>query len=114
MSSQKIRAFNKKFLSRDHTTDVLAFDMCEGGFSRKENIPLLGDIIISTDAAIQNAKIFKTSVKHEIVLYIIHGILHLLGYDDHKSRDIRLMREREQELLEKTGIGHVLSSKALE
>ena len=101
MSSQKIRAYNKKFLNRNHTTDVLAFDMSEEGAFDKKSAFLIGDIMISTDAAIQNAKTFKTSVKHEIVLYVIHGILHLLGFDDHNTKDIKKMRNREQELLKK-------------
>jgi len=74
VSSQKIRAFNKKFLNRNHATDVLAFDMSNGSSDIKTKTSLVGDIIISTDAAIQNAKIFGTSVKQELLLYIIHGI----------------------------------------
>ena len=109
VSSQKIRAYNKKFLNRNHATDVLAFDMSEEGRFDKKKSFLIGDIIISTDAAIQNAKAFKTSINYEIVLYVIHGILHLLGFDDHKEEDIKKMRKREKFLLEKIKIESVIN-----
>ena len=63
------------------------------------NEGLAGEIIISTDAVEQNAKRFKTSRRHELTLYIIHGILHLLGFDDHDPRDVQKMRRKEEELL---------------
>ncbi len=80
----------------------------EGRFDKKKSF-LIGDIIISTDAAIQNAKAFKTSINYEIVLYVIHGILHLLGFDDHKEEDIKKMRKREKFLLEKIKIESVIN-----
>ena len=74
---------------------MLAFDLREK-FSPKT---VHADIVISTHAACRNAKIFKTSPRHEIILYMAHGVLHLLGYDDHKSGDVKRMRAKEQELL---------------
>jgi len=99
VSHQKIRALNKKFLNRDYGTDVLAFDLSEHGPSKRKSTSVTGDIIISTDAAIQNTKAFDVPLTQEITLYVIHGILHLCGYDDHKPRDIKKMRKREQEIL---------------
>ncbi|MBP9853447.1 MAG: rRNA maturation RNase YbeY [Candidatus Omnitrophica bacterium] len=99
VSSQKIRALNKKFLNRSYATDVLAFDLSD----TKNRSGLTGDVIISTDAIKQNAKKFKSTEQQELVLYIIHGILHLSGYDDHNSKDIRRMRLKEQEILEYLG-----------
>ena len=96
MSSQRIRALNKQYLNRSYATDVLAFDLAEGKTSTQE---VLGDVIISTDAARQNARRFQTPVKEELVLYVIHGILHLLGYDDHKPADVKKMRAKEKQLL---------------
>ena len=74
VTARKIRALNQKFLKHRYPTDVLAF-----------NLKDTWEIVISTDAAVQNAKRFKTSVQKEITLYLIHGILHLLGYNDHNS-----------------------------
>ncbi len=88
VTARKIRALNQKFLKHRYPTDVLAF-----------NLKDTWEIVISTDAAVQNAKRFKTSVQKEITLYLIHGILHLLGYNDHNSKDIQKMREKERELV---------------
>ncbi len=60
---------------------------------------MIGEIIISTDAAIKQAKIYNTTLAREIVLYITHGILHLTGYDDHRHWDTVRMREREKKVL---------------
>jgi len=105
VTSQRIRALNQKFLHRNHATDVLAFDMRDPGEAKDAS--LVGDIIISTDAAIQNAKTFKTSIEHELVLYVIHGILHILGYDDHTPKDVKKMRQREAGIIKKIGTGSI-------
>ncbi len=117
VSSQKIRALNKKFLKREYVTDVLAFDLKGNGVpskKRRKVSPVLGDIVISTDAAIQNANDYKSPLAREVVLYIIHGILHLLGYDDHSPRETKRMRKKEQELLGFLGkrINKVIPAKA--
>ena len=95
VSRQRMQAFNKTYLGRSYATDVLAFNLSD------DDDELIGDIIISTDAVIQNAKEFATNEADEIVLYIIHGILHLLGYDDHKPKDKQQMRAAEQRILKK-------------
>ncbi len=95
VTRQKIQALNKQFLKRSYATDVLSFDLRQEKKDRK----LVGDIIISTDAVIKNAKIYKTTVPKELTLYVIHGILHLLGYDDHLPKDIARMRRKEEKLL---------------
>jgi len=53
------------------------------------------DVVVSTDTAAANALIFKTSPAYELNLYVIHGILHLLGYDDRSARQRKKMRQRE-------------------
>ena len=58
-----------------------------------------GEIIISADTAVRNARAYQTSPQQEILLYVIHGILHLLGYDDHSPDDIQEMRRKEAELM---------------
>jgi len=95
-----IRSLNKKFRKVDAATDVLAFSMREGkGAAFKPEI--LGDVVICPEIAQKSAKVYKTSVKGEIHLYLTHGILHLLGYDDSNSRNRSLM-EREQVRILKT------------
>jgi probable rRNA maturation factor len=94
VSRQKIQSLNKQFLNRSYATDVLAFDL-----RRDKSLRLEGDIIISVDAARENAKEFGNNFEEELVLYITHGILHLIGYDDHKFADIESMRAMEQKVL---------------
>ena len=103
VSQQSIKNFNKKYLNRAYETDVLAFDLADQGpqkrKSRQNRRNIVGDIIISTDAALNNAKSYQTTLSEELTLYIVHGILHLLGFDDHKPEDRKKMRKREGELL---------------
>lgn len=92
VNDPRMKFLNKKYLNENHPTDVLSFD-----FSRHSDPA--GEIIISTDTAIKNAKIYKTTPQREILLYVVHGILHLLGYDDHSDSDIRKMRRKEELLM---------------
>ena len=66
---------------------------------KSSNGRLAGDIFISIDAAIDYSQKKSTPVKQEVVLYIVHGILHLLGFDDHSPLDIAQMRKKESQLL---------------
>jgi len=84
-----MRAINKKYLKHDYVTDVLTFDLGEN----------IGEIILCPQVARANAKAHQTSTQNEIVLYVIHGILHLAGYDDHNPKDILQMRRMESKLL---------------
>ncbi len=90
VGEKRMRSLNKKFLGHDYVTDVITFDL-----------ELSGEIIICPQAASQNAKNQGQSLKEEILLYVIHGLLHLAGYDDHHPKDIKNMRQQEQVLLKK-------------
>ena len=81
-------------------TDILTFDLRDSSKDRRKN-EFVADIFICPSQATANAKIFKTSLKQEVVLYVIHGILHLLGYDDRTPLDIKKMRAKEREVLER-------------
>jgi probable rRNA maturation factor len=100
VSNQKIRAINRQFLKKDNVTDVIAFgnDGAGGGFLDKD---FLGDIAISSDRAYKNAKLYGVSFDEEVMLYVIHGILHLTGYDDMTEKKRARMKIKEKELLEK-------------
>ena len=110
LDKRRIRKLNSEFTGRGSPTDVLAFRL-EG--RKGEEILTYVNIFISLDAARENSRTFGTSFDKEVVLYIIHGILHVAGYDD-KSRPDRLrMRRREEELLHETcanrGLSRVLT-----
>lgn len=101
VTNPKIRAMNRRYLGADRATDVLAFDgACEGRAGMKY---FLGDIVISTDQVLKNAKEFGTGFRGETALCVIHGILHLLGYRDGTKGEKAVMRKMEGELLEKVG-----------
>ena len=68
-----IKNLNSRFLGKSCATDVLAFE--NSGF--KENIQ--ADIVVSTQSAFRNSRVFKTTPEYEIQLYVVHGILHILG-----------------------------------
>ncbi|MBF0511673.1 MAG: rRNA maturation RNase YbeY [Candidatus Omnitrophica bacterium] len=85
----RMRRLNKQYLNHDYVTDVLAFDL--GGHA--------GEVIVCPSMASSNAKIYGVCIEDEIVLYVVHGILHLAGYDDHKPQDIKQMRLMEQRVL---------------
>ena len=96
VSDSRIRFLNKKYLNEDHATDVLSFPTKTFG---GDNFEVSGEIVISTDTAFKNAKIYRVTPSREILLYVVHGILHLLGYDDHRTSDIQKMRRKEQTLM---------------
>jgi rRNA maturation RNase YbeY len=71
LDDASMRRYNMKYAHSRRATDVLSFDLGE-----------CGQILISTDAARRNSAVFGTSLAEEIALYVVHGILHLCGYDD--------------------------------
>lgn len=95
VSDSKIKTLNKKYLRHDYATDVLTFDWRQlGGRYSVE-----GEIIISAQTAKRHAVEYDVSVKDEILLYMVHGVLHLMGYDDHSPAQIKKMRAQEKKLL---------------
>lgn len=94
-----ISRLNRRFLGHRGPTDVLAFPGL-----RDEPAPcgtLLGEIVISVERARAQARDAGWPVRREVVLLLVHGLLHLRGYDDHAPRDAGLMRARERRVLEK-------------
>ena len=95
VNDSKIKELNLKYLGKSNPTDVIAFDVAEP----KCKDEIFADIVISTDRAIDNADAFGTSPYFELYLYVIHGVLHILGYDDRNIKDKLLMRKKEKNLL---------------
>ena len=98
ITDPKIRQLHKTYLKKDSATDVLTFNFGPDLKQKKKGF-LNGEIFISIDTAIRNAKTHQTSLVYEVTLYAVHGILHLLGYDDHSPKDIREIRAKEDELM---------------
>lgn len=93
INAKHIQALNLKFLGRNHPTDVIAFKLKE---TRRE---LFADIVVSTDAAVVNAREFRTSALEEAYLYVVHGLLHILGYKDNNSKQRRIMQAKAESIL---------------
>ena len=97
LDDKSIRRYNRMYRSRDRATDVLSFAIDRSEFGCKTPI---GQIIISLDTALGNSRIYATSFAEEITLYIIHGILHLFGYDDERASDSRKMAVKQRKILD--------------
>jgi len=111
-SQERIKQLNKTYLGRDEPTDVLAFAMLgklpargepEAGTSPfvmpPDGMLHLGEVILSYSQAVKQAEEHRHSVKREVAILIIHGVLHLLGYDHDTPKLKRQMKAREAAIL---------------
>ena len=110
-SQERVQQLNQSYLGKDEPTDVLAFSMLPEplatgepeGFSPfvqpPDGVLHLGEVIVSYPQAVLQAEEHRHSVKREIAILIIHGVLHLLGYEHDKPELERRMRAKEKEIL---------------
>ena len=89
VDDQTIHAMNRQYLQHDYATDVLSFVLSE------TDDRLEGEVVVSAEHAIERAGDFGWSADDELLLYVIHGVLHLVGYRDKTPEEIDSMRERE-------------------
>jgi probable rRNA maturation factor len=94
VDDRRIRALNARYLGTRRATDVLAFDLSGPGPS-----PLWGEVIVSAETAARQARRLGVPLAAELDLLVVHGLLHLAGYDDHEPRHARRMHERAREIL---------------
>ena len=87
-SDNYILDVNLKYLQHDYFTDIITFDYCEGD-------TLSGDLFISVDSVRENAAFYGVEFADELNRVIVHGILHLIGYDDHTEKEKKEMRAKE-------------------
>lgn len=99
VDNKRMKEINRTFLRHNYATDVLSFPY--QGHSLKNNIN--GEIIISVEMAAKLAQKRGYSIEGEVALYLVHGLLHLLGYDDKQKGDAKKMHQREGELLSNFG-----------
>ena len=104
---EEIKRINKEYRNIDKETDVLSFPM----FEKEEiqniegNIPdVLGDIVISIEKVKEQAKEYGHSFERELSYMVVHGFYHLMGYDHIKEEDKSIMRQKEENVLEKLKI----------
>lgn len=110
VDSQTMQELNRRHLDHDYDTDVLSFLLEQSGSAADDQTPrgagkcIEGEVVISVPMAVKTATDIGHSPLDEIQLYLVHGILHLLGYDDLDAHEKSLMRQHEQALLAARGI----------
>jgi probable rRNA maturation factor len=97
----KIRELNRAYRGSDAATDVLSFSQGEGeAFARPEGVePHIGDVVISLETARRQAAEYAVPLQNELAHLLVHGVLHLLGYDHESAGDAKIMRAREDAIL---------------
>jgi len=99
-----VRRLNREYAGDDHATDVLSFSLREGeDFVNPDGVDRLGEVIIAHPTAVRQAVEAGHPVHDELAHLLVHGILHLLGYDHVEPQDEAVMRAKEERLL---GEGH--------
>ncbi|MBI3307096.1 MAG: rRNA maturation RNase YbeY [Candidatus Omnitrophica bacterium] len=95
-----IRKINCRYLKHDRPTDVIAFPLLSLRAPKgRSNLGFLGDIAISLETAKRAGKELGTGFDYEVCLYLCHGILHLMGYDDHNPSDRAKMWRKQDRIL---------------
>jgi probable rRNA maturation factor len=94
VDDREIRRLHRRYLGRRRATDVIAFNL-EG----PAPTPLLGEVVISADTARRQSRRVRVPLALELDLLLVHGILHLAGWDDHTPADARRMHERARQIL---------------
>ena len=109
VGDRSMQRLNRRYRRKDRTTDVLAFPIRKHPVRPTPHASrlapaLLGDVVISFPQAARQARQAGHSLEHELTLLVIHGLLHLLGYDHERSaREARRMQRREQAVLRSLG-----------
>ena len=100
VGDRRMRGLNRKYRQKDRTTDVLAFAMREA--EKPVGSPQLGDVVISVPTARRQAREAGHSLDEEVAALLIHGVLHLCGYDHERSeKEAKRMKRREHGILNK-------------
>jgi len=94
VDEKTIKKLHLKLFNDPNETDCITQPIDRPG-SKTAMYHILGEAFICTEVAIKNAKEFKTTPYHELTLYIIHTILHLIGYDDINKDEVKIMRKKE-------------------
>src|SRR5438874_5913115 len=100
-----IHRLNKQYLEHDEPTDILTFPLSEPNAKR-----LAGELVIGAEVAREHAQSRGHDVQVELALYVIHGILHLCGFNDKSPQDAQEMRARERHYLKTLGLPDVADS----
>ena len=105
---QKIHELNNKYMEEDRPTDVLSFPLLDfpdkkGFVVPPDGVTRLGDVIVSFPQAVLQAEEHGHTVENEMTTLIVHGLLHLLGFDHAEEKETRKMKARESAILKELG-----------
>lgn len=95
LNEKEIAQINETFLRHKGSTDVITFNYLDS----PARTTVAGDVLVCVDEAIGQARRFRTTWQSELVRYIVHGVLHLLGYDDRRKTSRQKMRRAENALM---------------
>ena len=98
VNNKEIKNINKEYRNIDKETDVLSFALEDDTIS-VSNIRVLGDIIVSLDKVLEQSKLYEHSYEREFFFLVVHGLLHLLGYDHENKEDEIKMFSMQDEIL---------------
>lgn len=96
VDNRTIALLNRRFLDHDGPTDVITFPL--------GSEPIVAEIVVGAEVALAQSQARGHDVQAELALYVIHGLLHLCGYDDHRAADRATMRRRERHCLRLLGL----------
>lgn len=99
VSEKKIRELNKQYRGKDSVTDVLSFSLMEHGEWNMEQGEDFGDIFICEKQVRRQAKEYKVSGKEEFSRMLVHGVLHLLGFDHQKASEAKKMFKLQEDII---------------
>lgn len=98
----RIRTLNREWRGKDESTDVLSFPA--GDWPKGAGPRPLGDVVISLDTTLRNARAYGHTIEDELARYLAHGLLHLLGHDHERPKDAAKMAAAETRLLGRAGM----------
>ena len=99
VAAREMTLLNETFLHHEGSTDVITFNHHDESLPETDETPLHGELFICVDEAILQAKRFRCTWQSEVIRYIVHGVLHLLGHDDLKAAARRRMKREENRLV---------------
>lgn len=103
VDNEEIRQLNREYRGKDSPTDVISFPM-EDDEIGEDYTPILGDIVISAEKALQQSVEFGHSFKREVAYLTAHSMFHLMGYDHESEEEKLVMRQKEKEVMKQLKI----------
>jgi len=107
VDDDKIKKVNERFLSKTSNTDVISFDLSDGDSFDRDF-----ELIVNAQQAGRQAQNRGHSLEAELALYITHGLLHNMGFDDTNEKNAKKMHDMEDKILQKAGFGIIYANKS--